>query len=322
MLKYYFWCFQLISTLLECSSRSYYSKNLHLICNPTYQSNDYNKISLTTWEQSVKFRRRIGELKSRRFWSNCTITVEAKDMEGIYLNIIEMDLRQERHSKINENCIDYLLIKYNYEKVEKFCGHLDDNGLISLEDYSGKVEITISIDRNIAFGYGFSGEMLFSEFEFVATAYEKCKDDNQDEIVCKKNDTNSCIHRNFFGDRILNCLGPECLDEKLKNNLGNNKSSKIFSFIILVIVSVIIIIVTIYICCAFIYHILCVNLVKSHETPIREEPRISPLRQNSLKITQKPVEVPKISTADLDLPPSYDDYIASLKIIDNDIGVV
>lgn len=323
MLKFYFLSLQLLLTtlFLECSSHSYFNKNLHTLCNPSYQNNDFNKkIFLSKEEQSMSVRRRIGESKSRRSWNNCTVTIETEKeyFAGIYLNIIDMGFRQEKWAKINEDCIDHIIVKYNGTVTKKFCGHLDYNQIISLEDYSGKIEITILIDRSVPFySLSYTDEWRFSEFEIVATAFGKCIV-NHTEFACKKNDSNSCIHGNFFGDKIENCICPECLDEKPKIIVDEDTKYELkYSYETMLLITALIIIATLCTCCVcHIYNSKSKQPAAPRSAKVNDASKTTTLRRHSA-ITSIQISTPNASVdgtnarrqETTELPPTFNEFI-------------
>lgn len=117
---------------------------------------------------SIVLERRFSPLQVKRLKSDCTFRIDTKHFgknAGIYVNILKMRLRQ---TKITGVCIDSITIKYNDDVKKRFCGALPVGEIKSIEDFKGKLKITVSIDRNVAF----SDPDDYVEFQIVATAFK------------------------------------------------------------------------------------------------------------------------------------------------------
>lgn len=116
---------------------------------------------------SVVLEKRFTALQVKRLKSDCTFKIDTKlfgKNSGIYVNILKMRMRQV---KLTGNCIDSITVKYNDDTKKRFCGDLPPGEIKSIEDHKGKVKITISIDRSLAF----ADNDDFVEFQIVATAF-------------------------------------------------------------------------------------------------------------------------------------------------------
>jgi len=168
------------------------------------------EINFNREANSIVLERRFSPLQVKRLKSDCTFKIDTKFFgknAGIYVNIVKMRLRQ---TKLTGNCIDSITIKHNDDAKKRFCGDLPPGEIKSVEDFKGKVKITVSIDKSVPF----SDPDDYVEFQIVATAYKDCQDLDH-EFNCKKNVRRSCISSSFVNDSIVNCLEPYCSDERL-----------------------------------------------------------------------------------------------------------
>lgn len=186
------------------------------------------EIGFSREESSVVLERRFSAQQVKRLKTDCTFKIDTKVFgkdSGIYVNIVKMRMRQV---KITGVCVDSITIKYNDDSKKRFCGELEPGEIKSIEDHKGKVKITISLDRNLAF----SDSDDYVEFQIVVTAFKgdthfKCPrqpfahlfisfsdcHDLDQEFMCKKNVRRSCISSTFVNDSTINCNEPYCSDE-------------------------------------------------------------------------------------------------------------
>lgn len=127
---------------------------------------------LTYSEQSVILEKRFNSSQVKRLKSDCKITIETKGIgknPGLYVNILKMKMRQQTGVGINQGaCIDSIQVKIDDKVKKRFCGELDRGEIKSLEDHSGKVKITISIDKYTPF----TDPDDFLEFQIVVTVFK------------------------------------------------------------------------------------------------------------------------------------------------------
>lgn len=117
---------------------------------------------------SIVLERQFSALQVKRLKSDCTFKIDTKlfgKNSGIYVNILKMKLRQV---KLTGVCIDSITIKYNDDVKKRYCGELPKGEIKSIEDFKGKVKITVSIDRSFAF----DDIDDYVEFQIVATGFK------------------------------------------------------------------------------------------------------------------------------------------------------
>lgn len=117
---------------------------------------------------SIVLERRFSALQVKRLKSDCTFKIDTKlfgKNSGVYVNILKMKLRQV---KLTGVCIDSIVIKYNDDVKKRYCGELPKGEIKSIEDFKGKVKITVSIDRSVAF----DDIDDYVEFQIVATGFK------------------------------------------------------------------------------------------------------------------------------------------------------
>lgn len=136
----------------------------------TFLTQTMNKyeINFNREVNSIVLERRFSPMNVKRLRSDCTFRIDTKHFgknAGIYVNILKMRLRQ---TKLTGVCIDSITIKYNDDVKKRYCGDLPAGEIKSIEDFKGKVKITVSIDRNVAF----SDPEDYVEFQIVATAFK------------------------------------------------------------------------------------------------------------------------------------------------------
>lgn len=168
----------MIHFALIASSHLFLDKQEHLDVNLcgnqrtlyTFLTQTMNKyeISFNREVNSIVLERRFSPLQVKRLKSDCTFKIDTKQFgknAGIYVNILKMRLRQ---TKLTGICIDSITIKYNDDVKKRYCGDLPSGEIKSIEDFKGKVKITVSIDKSVAF----SDPEDYVEFQIVATAFK------------------------------------------------------------------------------------------------------------------------------------------------------
>jgi hypothetical protein len=116
---------------------------------------------------AIVIEKRFNATQVKRLKSDCKFEIDTKYFAknaGIYVNILKMRLRQE---KLKGECIDYIIVKYNDDTKKRFCGTLPVGEIKSIEDYKGKVKITVSIDKSKVMD-----DDDYVEFQIVATAFK------------------------------------------------------------------------------------------------------------------------------------------------------
>lgn len=146
----------------------------------TFLTQTMNKyeINFNRETNAIILERRFSPLQVKRLKSDCTFKIDTKFFgknAGIYVNIVKMRLRQ---TKLTGNCIDSITIKHNDDAKKRFCGDLQPGEIKSIEDFKGKVKITVSIDRSVPF----TDPEDYVEFQIVVTAYKG----NKDTVKCKQ----------------------------------------------------------------------------------------------------------------------------------------
>lgn len=136
----------------------------------TFLTQTMNKyeINFNREVNSIVLERRFSALQVKRLKSDCTFKIDTKlfgKNSGIYVNILKMKLRQV---KLTGDCIDSITIKYNDDVKKRYCGELPRGEIKSIEDFKGKVKITVSIDRSVAF----DDIDDYVEFQIVATGFK------------------------------------------------------------------------------------------------------------------------------------------------------
>lgn len=132
----------------------------------TQSTNKYD-VSLTEAAQAIVIEKRFNATQIKRLKSDCKFTIDTKYFaknSGVYVNILKLKMR---HTPTGL-CIDSLIVKYNEKIKKQYCKPLDVGEIRSIEDTSGKVKITVSIDRNVPF----KDPDDYVEFQIVATAFK------------------------------------------------------------------------------------------------------------------------------------------------------
>lgn len=117
---------------------------------------------------AIVLEKRFSAQQVKRLKSDCTFKIDTNHFgknSGIYVNILKMRLRQV---KLTGVCIDSLTIKYNDDVKKRFCGDLPPGEIKSIEDFKGKVKITLSVDKGVVF----NDPDDYIEFQIVATAFK------------------------------------------------------------------------------------------------------------------------------------------------------
>lgn len=116
---------------------------------------------------SIVLEKRWNATTAKRLKGDCTFKIDTKKFgknSGIYVNILKMRLRQK---KPTNECIDSIVVKHNDDVKRRFCGELPLGEIRTIEDYKGKVKITVSIDTSKPMK---DDEVI--EFQIVATAFK------------------------------------------------------------------------------------------------------------------------------------------------------
>lgn len=136
----------------------------------TFLTQTMNKyeINFNRDTNSIVLEKRFNVQQVKRLKSDCTFKIDTKQFgknSGIYVNILKMRLRQV---KLTGACIDSITIKYNDDVKKRYCGDLPFGEIKSIEDFKGKVKITVSIDKSVVF----NDPDDYIEFQIVATAFK------------------------------------------------------------------------------------------------------------------------------------------------------
>jgi hypothetical protein len=131
------------------------------------QSTNRYEIPLSETAQAIVIEKRFNASQIKRLKSDCKFQIDTKLFNrnaGIYVNILKLKMR---HTPTGA-CIDSLIIKFNEKIKKQYCRPLDAGEIKSIEDSSGKVKITVSIDRSVPF----NDPDDYVEFQVVATAFK------------------------------------------------------------------------------------------------------------------------------------------------------
>ena len=129
-------------------------------------TNKYD-VSLSDTAQAIVIEKRFNVSQIKRLKSDCKFVIDTKFFSrnsGIYVNILKLKMRHHPTGA----CIDSLTVKFNEKIKRQYCRPLEPGEIKSIEDASGKVKITVSIDRNTPF----NDPEDFVEFQIVATAFK------------------------------------------------------------------------------------------------------------------------------------------------------
>jgi hypothetical protein len=131
------------------------------------QSTNKYEVSLNEGAQAIVIEKRFNASQIKRLKSDCKFVIDTKHFarnSGLYVNVLKLKMRHHPTGA----CIDSLIIKYNEKIKKQYCRPMDGGEIRSIEDTSGKVKITVSIDRNVPF----DDPEDFVEFQIVATAFK------------------------------------------------------------------------------------------------------------------------------------------------------
>lgn len=175
------------------------SRRIPLFDNLLTQS---DPIQLKNPERGAIFRQTWNSSSFKKF-ADCKFYIQAPPSMGIYLTVSTAKLR--RHSR--GHCIDSIVIKKSNEKKYTFCDATDDDDeLRAYADNNGRMKVSINLDSTLALPT--LDDTL--EVQFIATVKRDCNR-LDGYLPCEEDEDDSCIHKDFFGDGVVNC--PECVDE-------------------------------------------------------------------------------------------------------------
>lgn len=137
-------------------------------------TNKYD-VSLSDTAQAIVIEKRFNVSQIKRLKSDCKFVIDTKYFSrnsGIYVNILKLKMRHHPTGA----CIDSLTVKFNEKIKRQYCRPLEPGEIKSIEDASGKVKITVSIDRNTPF----NDPEDYVEFQIVATAFKGKKNEEEE----------------------------------------------------------------------------------------------------------------------------------------------
>ncbi|KAF5272146.1 hypothetical protein FQA39_LY01228 [Lamprigera yunnana] len=312
-----------ISTLINLSS-SYKTMTVddHKLCSPVTT----RKIRLET-ELLSALKISIGRLKEHSWqWEknfHCTFKVQTFQ-SNLGLFIVIQNIAFRKNFTTNE-CIDYIQYRRSDGTVsKKYCDTMqaalgmdqfDETELTptsnSFIDQTGSVEVTVHISREPLVFY----EM---ELDVVFTTYSYCYIPKATNRACNAEYKEYCIYKGFFGDGVINCPYPECVDEGGCSNKVTDQRSSLGNKVVIGSVTTLFTLFVLFICCIWLcrkYKKLCWADHFATPSSANQNARDAVLNEDSLHSISMPstARVVLSSTAtnltpeeDKDLPPSYE----------------